>query len=279
MRKYKTFTTVILFVLISFVFHGVVLAVPPLPSSFYGEVTLNNANIAEGTVIEALVNSSVVGESQTLIYQGQSVYTIDVNGDDLSTGQVEGGKEGDVVKFRIGGLLANESAVWHSGVNFELNLTIDTLETPQPPEPTKTPLPTQTPIINPTQAPTNTPVNEPTTRPTQAVTQNPVTQATATIQSGQTNTETAIPDANITLEMPTSVAVNEVKGQTPGVEAEQISIPSSSSSTTKKENQIETMLEKDDKKDSFSLELIFVLAFGILLVVGYLAIRKMRHQK
>jgi hypothetical protein len=134
---------------------GVGYAFPPLPSSFYGTVKLNAANLPDGTRIEALINDQVYAYSQTQTYQGGSVYSLDIPGDDSSTpAVVEGGVEGDTIQFRVGGILASQTAVWHSATNVELNLSVSSTSTPLPPQPTPTPLPTQTSIsVPPTQRP------------------------------------------------------------------------------------------------------------------------------
>jgi hypothetical protein len=122
-------------------------AIPPLPSSIYGTVKVNNANVVDGTLVEALINGQVVAHGFTETYQGDSVYTLDVPGDDGSTAAVEGGKEGDKITFRVGGVMASETGVWHGATNVMLNLTITSGTTLNTPQPTPTPVATQTPII------------------------------------------------------------------------------------------------------------------------------------
>jgi len=121
-------------------------AFPPLPSSFYGTVKYNMENLPEGTIIQALIDGEVIAEAQTMVYEGESVYVIDVPGDDSSTKEVEGGTEGSQIHFMVGDLEVNETSTWSSGTNVELNLTITSDSTPKQAEPTKTPVPTQTPI-------------------------------------------------------------------------------------------------------------------------------------
>lgn len=122
-------------------------AIPPsLPSSFYGTVKINGANTPDGTMVEALINSQVVAQGSSQTYQGDSVYSLDVPGDDSSTTSLEGGREGDAIVFRIGGIMSNEQGAWHSAANVALNLTVDSETTLNTPMPTRTPLPTQTPI-------------------------------------------------------------------------------------------------------------------------------------
>jgi LPXTG-motif cell wall-anchored protein len=124
----------------------VVRAVPPLPSSFYGTIKLNGANVPDGTQVQALINGKIVAYSQTQTYQGDSVYSLDIPGDDSSSAAVEGGAEGDVISFNLGGITANQTGAWHSATNVNLNLTAASANTPQPPQATQPPPPTQTEI-------------------------------------------------------------------------------------------------------------------------------------
>jgi hypothetical protein len=122
-------------------------AVPSLPASFYGTLKINRENAPDGTLIEALVNDRVTAQAFSRTYQGDSVYSLDVPGDDTATSPVEGGKEGDVISFRVGGVIANEQAVWHTAANTALDLTVTTTLLLETPRSTPTPLATQTAII------------------------------------------------------------------------------------------------------------------------------------
>ena len=278
MQKLKTISTIILFVLISFLFHGAVLAVPPLPSSFYGTVSLNGSNIVEGTVIEALINDKVIAVSQTLHYEGKSVYSIDVNGDDSSTTQVEGGKEGDVIYYRIGGLMAKETGSWHSGVNFELNLTINAQATLQPPEPTKTPIPTQTPINNPTQSVATAAIIEATKQATQAVNHNQGAQLTATFQAGQIKAENSPIEQKTTPEMAASGDMNdEMEGTSTG-KTDQGSISDTNSNSGTDESGRSTFLKKEEEPDRLWLEGLVIAALVIVIVAVYVNIKRKNNK-
>ena len=98
-------------------------AFPPLPSSLYGTIKLDGEDVPDGTLIQALINDQVYASVSTQTYQGDSVYAIDVPGDDTSTQEVEGGVEGDVIYFKLNGLLVDQTATWHSGTNQELDLS------------------------------------------------------------------------------------------------------------------------------------------------------------
>ena len=123
------------------------LAVPVLPSSYYGTIKVNAAKVPDGTTVQALIDGQVYGETVTLTYQGDSVYAVDVLGDDSDTTAKDGGREGDPIQFKIGGVLVDQTGTWHSGTNVNLNLTASSSEPVATPEPTSILVPTQTPIL------------------------------------------------------------------------------------------------------------------------------------
>lgn len=141
--------TIIVFIICAFALAhrpAGVQAFPPLPCSFYGTVKLNGANVANGTLIEAVVNGNVFAQAYTQMYEGDSVYSIIVPGDDGATTVIEGAREGDAISFRIGGIAAQQTATWRSGINEKLDLSATTSSTPNTPAPTPTSYPTQTAI-------------------------------------------------------------------------------------------------------------------------------------
>lgn len=147
-RKHGILTAVAVFFMI-FLPTATVLAFPSLPSSFYGVVKYNDANIPEGTLVEALVNNQVFATGYSQMYEGDSVYTLDVRGDDTDTADQDGGVEGDTIFFRVGGLMASETAEWHAGTNISLGLTVNSTSALNSPQSTPTALATQTPIAYP----------------------------------------------------------------------------------------------------------------------------------
>ena len=114
-------------------------AFPVLPSSFYGTVRLDGVNVAPGTSIKALIENQVYADGETLLYEGHSVYSLTVPGDDSDTPEVDGGREGEQILFEIGGVVADQTGAWHSGTNVELNLTAATSLDPSDPENTPPP--------------------------------------------------------------------------------------------------------------------------------------------
>jgi hypothetical protein len=99
-------------------------AVPQLPSSFYGTVKVNGANVPDGTVVSAWINGVEYASMLSETFETDSVFFLDVPGDDPSTTEIiEGGVTGDTIIFKIDGLEANETASWNTGTNVNLDLT------------------------------------------------------------------------------------------------------------------------------------------------------------
>jgi len=119
-----------LFCLLTWIFVGnapipvlkVEAAPPPLPSSYYGAVTLNGENVPVGTQITAWINGVQYSSTGAILYQGSSVYSLDVPGDITGTTEIEGGRPNDVVVFKIGGVVASSAGVWQSGKNLSIDL-------------------------------------------------------------------------------------------------------------------------------------------------------------
>lgn len=152
----KTLLSLILACLVGLAVAAPALAFPPLPSSFYGSVQANGADVPEDTAVRALIGGKVFAEARVQIYQGKSVFSLNVPGDDSSTTTLDGGKEGDQIEFEIGGAAAAQTGVWHSGVNSKQDLsTADAAVQLATPAPSPSPIPTQTSIA--AAAPAHTP--------------------------------------------------------------------------------------------------------------------------
>jgi len=95
---------------------------PPLPSSFYGTVTLDGADVPAGTPVTAWVRGVQVAQAPSRTTDGDAVYVIDVPADDPATTQIEGGREGQAVLFKVDGYAAGQLGTWRSGVVTELDL-------------------------------------------------------------------------------------------------------------------------------------------------------------
>jgi hypothetical protein len=146
MKHAKTIVSLVLILATLFVPSMTAQAFPALPSSFYGVVSYNGQNVPDGTVVEALINGQVIAQGLSQTYEGKSVYSLDVSGDDSQTSEKEGGVEGDEISFRVGGLDASQTGTWHSGTNVELNLTVTSTAALNSPQSTPAPLATQTTI-------------------------------------------------------------------------------------------------------------------------------------
>jgi hypothetical protein len=105
-------------------------AIPPLPSSFYGTVQIDGGSIPDGTRITAWINGHEIASGLSQTYQGESVYSLDVLGDDPDSPAVEGGRDGIAIQFKIGDLNAGQIGSWHSGTNVHFDLTSSARPTP-----------------------------------------------------------------------------------------------------------------------------------------------------
>lgn len=87
---------------------------PVIPSSFYGEIHINDDPPVVDNVVEAFLPGDTVPAAVTTvgIYQGVLSYGMDVPGESTS--------EGAPVTFKINGRVVATS-VWHSGTNIALN--------------------------------------------------------------------------------------------------------------------------------------------------------------
>jgi hypothetical protein len=101
-----------------------VFAAPPsLPSSFHGTVKVNGGNVSVGTSVTAWINGIQQGATTAIIYQGDTVYSMDIGADNTETPAVDGGIEGQTVIFHIGDLVADQTGTWSSGTSVSSNLT------------------------------------------------------------------------------------------------------------------------------------------------------------
>lgn len=110
---------------------------PSQPSSFWGTVTVNGANVADGTQVTAWINGTQQAQAATQTWNGASVYSI----------AVPNGNDGDTIEFQVSGQVATQNGSWQTGINTELNLTVGGPITP-------TVTPTVTVPITPTVTPT-----------------------------------------------------------------------------------------------------------------------------
>jgi len=111
------------------------------PCRFHGTVTLNGANVADGTVVMALIWAYGYTTTTTTV-NGTSTYSIIIP-------KAQGNSyEGQAVTFRVGSDTASQTSTWTMGGNILVNLTASTAG--PIPTPTITPIPTLTPTPTPT---------------------------------------------------------------------------------------------------------------------------------
>lgn len=223
--------------------------IPPLPSSFYGTVKVNGENVADGTVVRALINGQVYSTGYTQTYQGDSVYSLDVPGDDSSTTEIEGGKEGDIVQFDIAGVLAVETGTWKSATNTSVNLTASSAAPLNTPQATPTPVPTQTPIKLPTKLPTAT-------RSAASSSTETVSEPTSTAETFPTLT----PAGEQVLPQPTKSVGQPPDGFTAVPKLSPTSIPA--------------QIPEENKSGNNILWIVFILIVMVILVWTFRIIRK-----
>jgi len=120
----KVIWTLLIVLVLLLLAGGSAWAVPPLPSSFYGRVTLDGEDVSPGVVISARINGIIYAETTVSIYEGHSAYAINIPGDDNESPGVQGGVEGDIVVFYVADGRAVETAVWHSAANVEHGISV-----------------------------------------------------------------------------------------------------------------------------------------------------------
>jgi fibro-slime domain-containing protein/uncharacterized repeat protein (TIGR01451 family) len=100
---------------------------PPRPSSFYGSISgATGLEIPAGTIVSAWIGTTKLAEAPVFTADGAPSFSIDVPGDFAETTAVEGGQEGQVVAFKVGGAPAPQTAAWQSGTYRRLDLTAPT---------------------------------------------------------------------------------------------------------------------------------------------------------
>lgn len=131
MNQHKGVLTLSLMTVLTLTLISTASAVPPLPASFWGSVSANGANLPAGTIIKAAIDGVNYAVAVVEIINGESIYALDVPGDDESTpGVIEGGASGDAIHFMLGTRPANQTGTWASGTNLELDLTFTTTAPP-----------------------------------------------------------------------------------------------------------------------------------------------------
>ena len=104
---------------------GEVWAVPQFPHTFYGTIKKDGANIPAGTVVSAWIGGVQYASTTTLTSGADSVYALNVPGDDPDTPAKEGGVSGEIISFQVGGQTADQTAIFSSGEMTHLDIKAD----------------------------------------------------------------------------------------------------------------------------------------------------------
>ncbi len=122
---YKTRPIAVLFIVIALMLTmvGTVWAVPPLPSSFYGEIHITDGAPIVGDQVLAYVPGVTpsVGSATIGSFSDNLVYNLNVRGDDSDAVGKDGAYENDVISFYIGSRLVM-TGVWHTGTNVQRHI-------------------------------------------------------------------------------------------------------------------------------------------------------------
>ncbi len=99
----------------------------PMPSGYFGTIKIRGEPAPVGSKLSAWIND-VQYEPQIKIEQPGKYSLLLINGDDPETPEIEGGKQGDIVIFKIETpsgetVTAETNGIWEEGVNHRLNLT------------------------------------------------------------------------------------------------------------------------------------------------------------
>lgn len=98
-------------------------ALPQLPHTLYGALSLDGQLAADGTVVGIVINGQQV--IQTTVFSdggNHGLYSVNVPADDPDTAKDEGGVNGDTVSFDVAGYEIAQSIIFKSGLVTELNL-------------------------------------------------------------------------------------------------------------------------------------------------------------
>ena len=98
-------------------------SVPPRPSSFYGAAAVDGDAMPSATIVSAWIGGAAYVEALVFSAGDVSAYRLDVPADDPETPEIEGGRDGDAVVFKIAGVETPETAVFQSGTHQRLDLT------------------------------------------------------------------------------------------------------------------------------------------------------------
>ncbi|MFQ5592624.1 MAG: SH3 domain-containing protein [Anaerolineae bacterium] len=102
--------------------------VPDGSSGFYGAVQLDGANVSDGALVSAWMDGVKFAEATTTLAGNNPAYLVRVPADDPNTPQIEGGREGRPIFFRVAGYEAAQLAPWRAGTLVRLDLAASTTD-------------------------------------------------------------------------------------------------------------------------------------------------------
>lgn len=106
-------------IIVALLFVASVAAMPPLPTTFFGDVIVNGESAPVGTVVSGWVGDTKYIEFVVGSYDHEvGRYTLDFPGDDPDTQNLEGAREGEIVTFKVDGTVAEQTGVWHEAQGF-----------------------------------------------------------------------------------------------------------------------------------------------------------------
>ncbi len=278
-RLLKTFLVILILGILAM--PQIVYAFPPLPASYYGVVTKNGAYLPEGVTIMAVINNKVYAGNTVKIYEGESVYSLVVPGDDPTTDVIEGGVQGDIIHFNVDGILADQTATWQSGSSKELDLTVssDVIEPTYVPTATFTKKPTTSATRTNTPTPTRTQTSAAATQLPEAATSTPELQLTTA--SAQTLTEQLSLETEQTqTPSPTLMVSSTLASSTPDQAVQESALADSSTEVVNPVEQEATALSELTQEGSKPLGWLIGIPLTLLiaLVSGFLYFRKKDSQ-
>jgi hypothetical protein len=107
---------------------GASAAPPDLPATFYGTVRIQSGSVPAGAIVRAYI-SGVALDQAVVQFDPQegAVYLLSVRAHDPGTPGVNGGRDGDVVTFRLelpGGTVYDmvQKGIWRKGGSSRLDL-------------------------------------------------------------------------------------------------------------------------------------------------------------
>ena len=108
---------------------GASAAPPGLPATFYGAVRIQGGSVPAGAIVRAYIGGVALDQAMVQDDAQEGVgYLINVRADDPDTPGIDGGRNGDVVTFRLelpGGTTYAmvQQGIWQAGRSIRLDLS------------------------------------------------------------------------------------------------------------------------------------------------------------